>query len=461
MMKKSFGMMSGIVLCLLLCLGISTAQITPPPKPCVNPNAKQVITKSEPGYFPLGFRPNLTQPENFGPGEFKPKVKALPIAWDWRANAGCTPVKDQGSWPTCWIFASTGEVESKIKIKEAPPSDPDYSEMDILEGVTEGTRPPADPLEGGHTKEVANHLSRYANLYEASNPYSTGGAFPNPPIASYWSPPKGSPQRVAREWHDLGDVDALGYVPLLKNIIYTEGPVSATVSVTRINAWSTVTPGIMIPFNSMSWNSNWVVPLLTGGDPNHGILIIGWDDNKLWYGGGGSGAWLVKNSWGTSWGLPSADAGYFWIAYGSARIGAQAGYYPKSGLTNYDSNETLLHYDEFGSWGSAGWPSYYDIYALNVFTPPAHGRINAVQFWATWPNIYYDVRIFDAWTDDHSTPTVQLGGRASGTVTDAGLYTVPIDPPAKVHSGDDIYVLVRFIDLSLTQIGLIPYEVDA
>lgn len=449
---------------LVLGIGLSQAQVTPPPKPYINPDAKQVITKTEPGLIPLGFRPNPSQPPNLGPAGFKPKVKAPPISWDWRGLAGTTPVKDQSTWPTCFIFATTGEVESKIKIQESPPSDPDYSEMDILEGLEEGTRPPGDPLEGGHPKEVANHMSRYANLNEASNPYPTPtpavGTFPTPPIINYWNPPKGTPQKVAREWHDWGDVDSLVYVPLIKNTVQNEGPVTVSVSVARINAWSTVTPLIMVPFNSFSWNSDWVVPYLIGGDPDHAVLIVGWDDNKPWFGGGGNGAWLVKNSWGTSWGLPSVDAGYFWIAYGSARIGAQAGYFPKASFTNYDTNETLLHYDEFGSWGSSGWSGQYDIYALNVYTPPAYGQINAIEFWATWPNLYYDIRIFDTWTDTNSSPTVQLGGRASGTITDAGYYTIPINPPAKVNSGDDIYLLIRIIDYSSTQPYLIPYEVD-
>lgn len=48
------------------------------------------------------------------------------------------------------------------------------------------------------------------------------------------------------------------------------------------------------------------------GDPNHAMVLIGWDDDKQ--------AWLVKNSWGEEWG----EKGFGWIAYGSNNTGNYA-----------------------------------------------------------------------------------------------------------------------------------------
>jgi len=42
---------------------------------------------------------------------------------------------------------------------------------------------------------------------------------------------------------------------------------------------------------------------------NHGVTLVGWDD--------ATNAWIIKNSWGTGWGM----SGFMYIAYDSNNIG--------------------------------------------------------------------------------------------------------------------------------------------
>ena len=52
---------------------------------------------------------------------------------------------------------------------------------------------------------------------------------------------------------------------------------------------------------------------------NHVVVIIGWDDSK--------GAWLIKNSWGNTWGDLCGygnERGYMWIKYNTNNIGSYA-----------------------------------------------------------------------------------------------------------------------------------------
>ena len=50
--------------------------------------------------------------------------------------------------------------------------------------------------------------------------------------------------------------------------------------------------------------------------PNHGVVLVGWDDNiskSLFNGATRDGAWIVKNSWGSTWG--GNHNGLFYISY--------------------------------------------------------------------------------------------------------------------------------------------------
>lgn len=74
---------------------------------------------------------------------------------------------------------------------------------------------------------------------------------------------------------------------------------------------------ISIAFDAGGCNSYQAGQVMTGngGNVDHAVALIGWDDSK-----GTKGAWLMQNQWGTSWG----DGGLCWIAYGAWSVGTEA-----------------------------------------------------------------------------------------------------------------------------------------
>jgi len=54
---------------------------------------------------------------------------ALPASYDAMALGYVTPVKDQGSCGSCWIFAATADFESDVAIGES--SKLDFSEQEV------------------------------------------------------------------------------------------------------------------------------------------------------------------------------------------------------------------------------------------------------------------------------------------------------------------------------------------
>jgi hypothetical protein len=77
-------------------------------------------------------------------------------------------------------------------------------------------------------------------------------------------------------------------------------------------------------------------------ETNHIIALVGWDDN------GGDGYWILRNSWGTSWG----ENGYMRIKYTSARVACEAAYLV------YQSVVDRIYVDPSGSCG--GYTPCYD-----------------------------------------------------------------------------------------------------
>ena len=107
----------------------------------------------------------------------------------------------------------------------------------------------------------------------------------------------------ATAWGYVGSDSGVPSVASLKQALCQYGPLSVAVNVTP--AFQAYTSGV---FNAC-----------VSGGVNHGVTLIGWDDNK--------GAWLIKNSWGTNWGETGGsgtERGYIWISYNCNNIGYAA-----------------------------------------------------------------------------------------------------------------------------------------
>jgi hypothetical protein len=104
-----------------------------------------------------------------------------------------------------------------------------------------------------------------------------------------------------KDWTFIGSEYGTPSVDKIKQAIMDYGPVS--VAVYANTAMQVYTGGI---FNGCQ-----------GGQPNHAVVLVGWDDNQ------GGGIWFMRNSWGTSWG---EDGGYMRIPYDCSSIGYSACY---------------------------------------------------------------------------------------------------------------------------------------
>ena len=324
-------------------------------------------------------------------------------SWDWRMMNGVTPVKNQNPYGTCWAFATVGDLESKLLIGESTTYD--LSELNIV-----ACNPVSNSCNaGGNAWMSTNYLTLLGSVLESCDPYP--GACPSPACVN---PACAFRDRVTGWKLIPNDVTSI------KNAIMTYGPVFT---------------GMYASFPGFStYNGTGCLTYAGTEAQNHAVLIVGWDDALC----GGTGGWIVKNSWGTAWG----DDGYFYIAYGSARIGENVSVL--TGFKDYDAAEKIYHYDEWGWWVSVGWGDGDD-YALVEFTPADEGcRLTAVDAWAVWAPTIISVNIYDDFNGS-SPSNLLMGPIYYSSATEAGYYSIPLPAPLAVEQGDPVYIVVRFV----------------
>jgi len=199
--------------------------------------------------------------------------RANPPSVDWRTKNAVTPIKDQGQCGSCWAFSATGSMEGSWAIKK-----------NALLSVSEQQLVDCSGSQGN--QGCNGGLMDYAFEYVIAN---MG-------IASEDSYPyKAVDQRCKNPLPD-SVLTISSYVDVKANddaaleTAVAKGPVSVAIEADS-SAFQFYSSGILDD-NSC------------GTQLDHGVLAVGYDvlTNKKY--------WIVKNSWGTSWG----NDGYVWIA---------------------------------------------------------------------------------------------------------------------------------------------------
>ncbi|MHB9130874.1 MAG: lectin like domain-containing protein [Armatimonadota bacterium] len=333
--------------------------------------------------------------------------EVLPLSYNLNFQGKVTPVRSQGSSGSCWAFATYGSLESCL----LPDEQTDFSENHLKNASGFDW----NPNTGGGNRDMSTaYLARWDGpIAETDDPF------------------------VSSSLTSLTDLPVRKHI---EHVIYLPNRLNAldnTAIKKALMSYGAV-------YTLMYWNGNYyndsTAAFYIPSTPyiNHAVTIVGWDDDynasNFKYPPPGNGAFLIKNSWGSTWG----NQGFFYISYYDAVVGKQSTVYHNAEETTKYTR--CYQYDPLGMTSSVGYGTT-TCWQANIFTAAAREKVAAVSTYALMPNTGYEISVYLRPTNG------PLAGspitKQTGTFPEAGYHTVTLQSPVTVSTGDTFSVVMK------------------
>lgn len=186
---------------------------------------------------------------------------------------------------------------------------------------------------------------------------------------------------------------------------------------------------------------------------NHAVTVVGWDDNfskenfNAEYRPTNDGAWLIRNSWGVDY---SDDDqynlyGYFWLSYEETSISETAYIFDVTAKGSDDYYDNNYQYDGSIYDSGVGFSGVSSFTAANVFTAGSGADneiLKAVSFATTSANQKYTINVYRSVESSANPESGILVATLEGDCDYSGIYTIELDNPVSLDSGESFSVVV-------------------
>ena len=363
------------------------------------------------------------------------RLATNPVSYDLRPEMPA--VRDQDPFGTCWTFSAMAAAESNL-IHEKTILTKDSADLSEWYLAYYGYNDESNELPaftypssleyynaGGDDWRSAAILTRGTGFLEGSS-----AAYPASAAAAY------APDVQARKYK-------------LNNVLYLGnlGEREVRLKDARINTvkeaimeYGAVSIGIYQGSDESYLNPTTKAYYIgtTEKSPNHAVTIVGWDDDYATSNFNASprptenGAWIVRNSWGSSWGA----SGHYYVSYQEGSLNDGVVY----DTVAAPDKEKIYQYDPLGLCRFVTYESADPVWFANIFTASRNEKINSVSFYTSHANSTCTVKIYK---DCGSDPTGgALAAQKSVTVAAPGYNTVELDEEIDVLKNRKFSVVV-------------------
>ncbi|MCL1904373.1 MAG: lectin like domain-containing protein [Oscillospiraceae bacterium] len=381
------------------------------------------------------------------PPFFQP-FSLLPERYDARTENIVSIVEDQGPNGLCWAFTATSLIESNM-LKNGQGLH-NFSELHMGYATARNhagnkyASSRRNPSDGGNRFVASNYLMRgelNGTVNEEQDPF---GKFANSLVTS----------------RDLSVTQGKARSFVVQNTIFLSGDYKTDITLSQIKEailqygavgasmdWEGGVP--VAGAGSSYYNTNNCAyyydggKLETDGEPytNHAVTIVGWDDNyarnRFNTQPASNGAWLVKNSWSTSWG----DNGFFWISYNDTNF--PVAIWAVDGVNEYNPDMKVYEQGFLESDSTRGWLNVNTNYYAKVFTVGEDDEILEQVLTETWyNNVTAEVDVITDFQSFDNYKNIDFEAKATKTLTHPGFYTIDLDAPIGLGNVDSKFAIV-------------------
>jgi hypothetical protein len=149
------------------------------------------------------------------------------------------------------------------------------------------------------------------------------------------------------------------------------------------------------------------------------------------YADGGTGAWIVKNSWDTTW----ADLGFFYVSYEDTRFAEESAYFPVR--WDMEETDTIFIFDRLCVTNIIGYPNDDEAFGLAMFNAQDEMLVTHIGVAIADPNTVLDIEIYEGFSNN--TLSGLLASKKDILIQQMGYYTLEL--PLTVNG--DFFVKTR------------------